>query len=137
MDSKDNVLVAVGIEENNSGRTLEEVITRLLQDPQICNGMKFSVNIEKEKRRISPSEINARRFVLRKINFYRAVDINPFVNVPDCVENLSYKLNLLSFPKITFDDVLSSINIQSDNNIPDQQSPFKQLREVDAEGEEW
>ncbi|MBQ4519951.1 MAG: PD-(D/E)XK motif protein [Bacteroidaceae bacterium] len=137
VDSKDNVLVAVGIEENNSGRTLEEVITRLLQDPQICNGMKFSVNIEKEKRRISPSEINARRFVLRKINFYRAVDINPFVNVPDCVENLSYKLNLLSFPKITFDDVLSSINIQSDNNIPDQQSPFKQLREVDAEGKEW
>ncbi len=106
VDLKDNVLVAVRIEENNSGRTLEEVITRLLQDSQICNGMQFSINIEKEKRRISPSEISSKRFALRKISFYRAIDINPFVNVPDCVENLSYKLNLLSFPEITFNDVI-------------------------------
>ena len=28
-------------------------------------------------------------------------------------------------------------NIQSNNNIPELQSPFEQLREVDADGKEW
>lgn len=106
VNSENNILVAVRIEENNSGRTLEEVITRLLQDPEICNGMRFNVNIEKEKRRISPSEINSKRFVLRKISAYRAIDINPFSNIPDHVEDLSYKLNLLPFNEISFKDIL-------------------------------
>lgn len=106
VNSDENYLVAISIEENNSGRTLEELITMLLQNPVICNSMNFSVNIEKEKRRISPSEINSRRFVLKKIRVFRATDINPFVNVPDCIEGLSYKLNLLPFSTISFVDIL-------------------------------
>lgn len=106
VNSENNYLVAISIEENNSGRTLEELITRLLQDPVICNNMSFSVNIEKDKRRVSPTEINSRRFVLNRINVYHATDINPFMNVPDCVEDLSYKLNLLPFPTISFLNIL-------------------------------
>lgn len=106
VNSDDNYLVAVSIEENNSGRTLEELITKLLQDPEICNSMNFSINIEKEKRRISPSEINSRRFVLKKINVFRATNINPIVNVPDCIEDLSYKLNLLPFSTTPFLEIL-------------------------------
>lgn len=104
----ENYLVAVSIEENNSGRTLEELITRLLQDPVICNGMNFSVNLEKEKRRISPSEINSRRFILKKIGIYHAAEINPFEHIPDCVEDLSYKLNLLPFHNLSFNDICFS-----------------------------
>lgn len=106
-NSERNFLVAVAIEENNSGLTLEDLITRLLQNPDICNSMKFSVNIEKEKRRISPTEIDTKRFILKKINIYRATAINPFVDIPDCVEDLSYKLNLVSATSITLTDVLS------------------------------
>lgn len=100
VNSGKNYLVAISIEENNSGRTLEELINSLLQNPHICNNMKFSVNIEKEKRRISPTEINNRHFILKEVNVYRANDINPFLSVPECVEDLSYKLNLLSFQTI-------------------------------------
>lgn len=106
VNSENNYLVTVSIEENNSGRTLEELITMLLQNPVICNGLNFSVNIEKEKRRISPSEITSRRFVLKKISVFRATDINPFVNVPDCIEDLSYKLDLIQFPTSSFVDIL-------------------------------
>lgn len=106
VNSEKNVLVAVRIEENNTGRTLEEVITRLLQDQQICNSMRFSVNIEKEKRRISPSELSSRRFVLRSIGAYRAKDINPFEHVPKDVEDLSYKLNLLRFSEVPLSNIL-------------------------------
>ena len=106
VNSEKNYLVAVSIEENNSGRTLEELISKLLQDPNICNSMNFSVNIEKEKRRVSPTEINSRRFVLKKIGIYRATDINPFALIPDSVEDLSYKLNLLPFSIILFSEII-------------------------------
>lgn len=106
VNSEKNYLVAVSIEENNSGRTLEELISRLLKDPNICNSMSFSVDIEKEKRRVSPTEINSRRFVLKNIGAYRAADINPFAKFPDCVEDLSYKLNLLPFPNLSFSDII-------------------------------
>lgn len=105
LNPENNYLVAVAIEENNSGRTLEELISKLLQDPNICNNLSFSVNIEKEKRRISLSEINSRRFVLKKIGVYRAVEINPFEYVPDCVEDVSYRLNLIPFHSVSFNDI--------------------------------
>ena len=108
VNSEKNYLVAVSIEENNSGRTLDELITILLQDPDICNSMSFSVNIEKEKRRISSSEMHGKRFVLKKIRAYRATMINPFCNIPDCVEELSYKLSLLPFSSISFEDILNT-----------------------------
>lgn len=106
VNSEKNNLIAISIEESNSGCTLEELISRMLTDSNYCNNLRFSVNIEKEKRRISPSEINSRRFVLKKISAYRATDINPFVDVPDCIEDLSYKLNLLQFSTISFVDIL-------------------------------
>lgn len=109
INSEKNYLVAVSIEENNSGCTLDELITRLLEDPDICNGLRFCVNLEKEKRRVSPTEINSRRFVLKKISVYHATTINPFVIVPDSVEDLSYKLNLLPFTIISFADILGNI----------------------------
>lgn len=106
VNSEKNYLVAIVVEENNSGRTLEEMITTLLNNPDICNNLRFNVNIEKEKRRVSPSEISNRRFVLKKISAYCANAINPFVNVPDCVEDLSYKLNLLPFTNITLSEII-------------------------------
>ena len=32
---------------------------------------------------------------------------------------------------------MNNDNIQNNNNIPELQSPFEQLREVDADGKEW
>ena len=104
---KRNYLVAVSLEENNSGRTLEELISSLLRNQNICNSMEFSVNLEKEKRRISPDELRNKRFILNRIGFYFASDINPFKLIPDCVEDLSYKLNLTSFNSLSFSDILS------------------------------
>lgn len=105
-DSDKNHLIAVVIEENNSGRTLEELITTLLESPDYCNGLKFAINIEKEKRRISPTELRSRHFILKKIYAYHAKDINPFENIPDYVEGLSYKLDLVPFPSIPLASII-------------------------------
>lgn len=98
-DTENNYLIAIVIEESNTGRTLEDIISGLLESPDYCNGLQFSINLEKEKRRISPAEIKSKRFVFKKIYAYRAKNINPFNIIPDCVEDLSYKLDLSSFLK--------------------------------------
>lgn len=101
-----NYLIAIVLEENNAGRTLEEIITSLLDSPNFCNGLQFSICLEKEKRRVSPDDAKNKRFVLRKIYAYPANSINPFRVIPDCVEELSYKLDLLPFKEIPFADIL-------------------------------
>lgn len=106
MDAEKNILVAVVLEESNSGRTLEELICNLLEAPDFCNNMRFSINIEKERRRISPTEINNKRFLFKKMNAYRANEINPFGQIPDCVEDMHYKLDLVSFKEESFANVL-------------------------------
>lgn len=106
-DANKNYLIAVELEESNSGRTLAELIAELLESPDYCNSLKFAVNIEQEKRRISVSDLNNKRLALRKVYAYRANDINPFKNIPDCVWDLSYKLNLIPFSNLCITDILN------------------------------
>ena len=98
-------LIAVSINENNAGRTLDDVISNLLGNTDYCNSLQFTENIEKEKRRISPVEMKTKRFSLKKINAYNTKETNPFITIPVCVEDLSYRLNLLPFSSINFEKI--------------------------------
>jgi hypothetical protein len=104
-------LVAVSLEESNAGRSLESVISSLQENPNCCNSMQFSVNIEREKRRISPHELRIKKFILRKICTYNAASINPFSSIPDCVEEMSYKLDLLPFQDVAFSDIVKTLQL--------------------------
>ncbi len=106
-NSEKTYLVAVVIEENNIGRTLKDIIIQLQGNTTFCNNLNFAINIEKEKRKISPTDINCKRFVLKKIHVYSAHDINPFSTVPDNVEELSYKLDLLPYSNVSFESLFS------------------------------
>ena len=100
-----NYLIAVQIEESSVGRTLEEMIETLLEDHSYCNSLRFSISIETEKRRVSPTEMHNRRFLLKKICAYRAQEINPFLDIPDNVEGLTYRINLLPCISVSLDEV--------------------------------
>ena len=116
-DANKNHLIAVEVEESNSGRTLAELIAELLEAPDYCNSLRFAVNIEQEKRRISATELNNKRFVLKKIYAYRANDINPFENIPDCVEGMSYKLDLLPFRNVPFANIFKDLEQSEQGGI--------------------
>lgn len=103
-----NYLVTVCVEENNTGITLDELINSLLDNPEYCNNLKFSLNIEKEKRRVSPVDLVSKRFICKKIRAYHSENINPFTNIPDCVENLSYKLNTIQFAESQLSDIFKA-----------------------------
>jgi len=106
VDSEKNYLITIGLEESNSGRTLEDLINSLLTSSNYCNGMKFAINIEQEKIRISPSELHNKRFLLKRILAYKATDINPFESIPDCIEGLTYKIDLHAFSSIPIETIL-------------------------------
>ena len=93
------------------------MIAELLEAPDYCNSLKFAVNIEQEKRRISAKELNNRRFVLKKIYAYRANEINPFENIPDCVEGMSYKLDLLPFKNVPFAEIFKDLEQSEQGGI--------------------
>lgn len=110
-DPEYTYLIAVSLEESNAGRSLENVILSLQENPNCCNSMQFSVNIEREKRRISPHELRSKKFILRRICAYSAVSINPFSSIPDCVEDMSYKLDLLPFQDVVFSDIVKTLQL--------------------------
>ena len=102
-------IVRYAASESNTGRTPENLISDMLTNPDYCNSLQFSVNTEKEKRRISPSELCNKHFVLKKVYAYNAKEINQFKTIPDCIEDLSYKLNLLPFCNVDFTDIIPSL----------------------------
>ena len=108
-----NYLVAVVISESNIGRTLNDLISDMLTNSNYCNSLQFSVNIEKEKRRISPSELYNKHFIFKKVYAYNTKEINQFKTLPDCIEDLSYKLNLLPFSDVAFADIIPSLQDKS------------------------
>lgn len=105
-----NYLIAVIISENNTGRSLENIISDMISNPNYYNSLQFSINIEKERKRISPSDLVNKHFLLKKIYAYNAQDINQFKTLPDCIEDLSYKLNLLSFSQTSLANIILSLH---------------------------
>ena len=101
----------ISLEESNAGRSLESVISSLQENPNCCNNMQFSVNIEREKRRISPHDLRSKKFILKRICAYSATAINPFGLIPDCVEDMSYKLDLLPFKDVAFSDIVKALHL--------------------------
>lgn len=96
-NSADTYLAAVSISESNTGKSLNQLIEDISNNPDYCNSLSFSINIEAEKRKISPKDAENRRFIFKKINLYNAKDICPFPIIPEIISDLSYKIDLSGF----------------------------------------
>ncbi len=111
-NTENNYLASIIINEDNSGMSLNELINNMLSNHKCFNSFNFSLNIEKEKRRVSPVDAETKRFILKEISIYRAETINPFKNIPDEISNLSYKMSLMDKPQVNIDELKrSSINV--------------------------
>ena len=90
-----NYLVVVCIEENSAGQTLNQLISDMQKDPNHYNNYNFALNVQRERRRVSPVEAESKIFSVKGIAIYKAEDIDPFGEIPDSVSHLTYKLDLL------------------------------------------
>ena len=94
-NSDQNYLVVVCIEESSSGKTLNQLISNMQKDPNHYNNYNFALNIEREKKRVSPVDAESKKFSIKSIEIYDASEINPFSEIPECISNLTYKLDLI------------------------------------------
>lgn len=106
-----NYLVVICIEESSSGKTLNQLISGMKKNPNHYNNYNFVLNVEREKKRVSPVDADIKKFSVKSIEIFNADDINPFSEIPGCISNLTYKLDLtgkISIPqtewKAEFDD---------------------------------
>lgn len=93
----DTYLAAVSISESNSGTSLNELIEDLIDNPNYCNNLSFSINLQAEKRRVSPKDAENKRFIFNRFNLFNTKDICPFPVVPEIISDLSYKIDLAVF----------------------------------------
>ncbi|MEL7598370.1 MAG: PD-(D/E)XK motif protein, partial [Clostridiaceae bacterium] len=105
-NSDHNYLVVVSTEHNNSGETLTELIQKLQNAKDFCNGYNFNLNIEKEKRRISLAEASSIRLKLLDVLLYETKKLNVFEDIPEEISDLSYKYNLSTIQTDNFESRL-------------------------------
>ena len=106
-NTKETYLAAVSISEDNTGETLNELVAKMLESPDYCNGFNFAINLEAERRRVSPNDAINKRFVLKGIKLYKVDNICPFYKVPETISDLSYKFDLAPF---NYEDILIVVN---------------------------
>lgn len=110
-NSDKNYLAVVLLEKNNAGISTNQLIQRLLSAQGYCNNYNFAINIEKEKKRISPSDAENMLFSVRTINFYDSATINPIPLIPDEISSLSYKLDLSEKDTTDFESIMEGTNV--------------------------
>jgi len=100
-----NYLALVIVENNNAGISLKDLETKLRNIDSISSDFNFIMNLELEKSRLKSAEYSNKKFKLLNINLYDCKKINPFLQIPECISNLEYKMDLLCFEKINLADV--------------------------------
>ena len=65
------------------------------------NSINFSINLEKEKKRVSKRDLKELRFTTKSVKFFDTLKLNPFPVVPDNVNKLKYRLDLSDSKPLT------------------------------------
>lgn len=101
----DNIFLAtIKCTQSETGETVKELIDWFYNEPVAFNSIGFDINIAKEVKRVSEHDLNELRLTATDISFYNAASLNPFPEIPEHVNNLSYKLDLAFFSPLTIDD---------------------------------
>ena len=107
-----NFLVAVLVEESNGGKTLNQLIAEMQSHTEHFKSFSFALNLEKEKKRVSPIDAENKRFSFKSVTMYDASVINPFEEWPENISSVEYKLDLLGLPMIdlrTFEKEIENV----------------------------
>lgn len=88
------VLVVVNCEKYDDGESIYDVIQWLEKNAEGFSTLNVNINLQKELKRIAPSQKSDLRFSALKITLFDSNVINPFEILPDKVSNLSYLYDL-------------------------------------------
>lgn len=93
----------VQLQENNTGKSLSDLVKEIEKIKSINLLYDFKINLEKEKRKISLSDYVNKKMNITSINVYKAIDIPSIEKIPDNVSDIEYNYNFNSIDKYTID----------------------------------
>ena len=93
----------VQLQENNTGRSLSDLVEEIEKIKPINLLYDFKLNLEKEKRKISSSDYKNKKMNVTNINVYKAIDIPSIENVPNNISDVEYNYNFNSVDKYAID----------------------------------
>lgn len=105
-NNENNILGTVNLITSKQGKNIIELIKELNQYKEAFKNINFTINVEKELKRISQNEIETQRFIVDNFAFYKCNDINPFNSIPENIEELNYKIDLTNSTNIDLADFL-------------------------------
>lgn len=88
------VLVVINCERYDDGESISDIIQWLEENAVGFSTLNVNINLQKELKRISPSQKSDLRFSTLKITLFDSNVINPFEILPDKISNLSYLYDL-------------------------------------------
>ncbi len=103
-------LAVVVCNQTDDGETIKELIASFYNNPSAFNSIGFSINLEKELKRVSANDADNLRFKVDEILFFNANDINPFPVLPSDISNLSYKMDVSDLTPMSDESAISLIS---------------------------
>ena len=89
-----NFLIAVNLTSSYQGKTLRTLIAEMEREQNAFKNLNFIINIETELKRISQVDAETRQFIVDSVEIYDTKEINPFETIPECLSELSYRMDL-------------------------------------------
>lgn len=103
-------LVLVSTNMDDTGETINELIESMYEEKKYFNNLNFNVNLTKELKRISESDCQTVRFVVKEIKMFNTNEINPFDDIPSEIKELNYKYDLSDCIEIEKREIMSLLN---------------------------
>lgn len=98
-------LVVVRCEKCDDGETIHDLIIRLADIPKAFKNLNYSVNLQKELKRISAVDADTLRYNVIGIDVFDAEEVNPFEELPCNITHLTYELDLVDKPTVSEEQI--------------------------------
>lgn len=101
----------VQLQENNTGKSLSDLVEEIEKIKPMSLLYDFRLNLEKEKRKISLFDYLNKKMNITNINVYKAIDIPSIEKIPDNISDIEYNYNFNSINKYTIDNDFLKENV--------------------------
>lgn len=102
-------LVVVRCEKTDDGETIHDIIAQLCEIENAFKNLNYSINLQKELKRISKVDVETIHFKVLGIDIFDTATLNPFPDLPSRVNGLKYLLDVSDEPTVSLQEIKSVI----------------------------
>ncbi len=90
-NNQTKILGAVFVENNNSGDSILDLITKLNKDKVIAENIDFQLKLQQEIVKLSVTDLSSCKFILNELKFFISSKLPSIKFIPDNITEIQYK----------------------------------------------